>query len=270
MRITVRRRQKSAFLVFSRAWGKAVDNPVTKKNSIRRSFCLQIGPVCMMFGLGSSAAHRAPDLPDAEAYEGTATVRDRRAHQVLDDVARLSQQHNGSGQDLVVAGNKRCRNQPSAVRENQAATGVPLRGPNKEREQKSCVRIWAADGRGPRRPTKGSRRWKAPRVRSTTVAFASGGGRRPYRACRSHLCWRLAWRADSTKLARDSALCHERQERPDIRPAALRVRFSRLRRVSASDMRCLSRSGWGKSVSAAEADTGVAKATIVIRVTPDL
>lgn len=41
-----------------------------------------------------------------------------------------------------------------------------------------------------------------------------------------------------------------RRERPDIRPAALRVRFSRLRRVSASDRRCLGRSGWGKSVSA--------------------
>ena len=136
IKIMDRKRQKSAFLVFSRAWGKAVDNPVTKKNCIRRSFCLQIGPVCMMFGLGSSAAHRASDLPDAEAYEGTATARHRRAHQVLDDVARLSQQLNESGQDGDVAGNKRCRNQPSAVRENQAATGVPLRGPNKEREYK--------------------------------------------------------------------------------------------------------------------------------------
>jgi hypothetical protein len=123
--------------------------------------------------------------------------------------------------------------------------------------------VWAADGRGPRRSTKRSHRSKAPRVRSTAIAFASGRRRRPFKAA-VLLVGTAARQVDSPKPSRGSALCHLRRERPVIRPVALRARFSRLRRVSARDRRCPGRSGWGKSATTAEVDAGVSEQTICL------
>jgi hypothetical protein len=52
------------------------------------------------------STHDGSDLPDAEAFEGTAVARDRWARKVLPGSERLSQRHNGPGQGLEVAGHK--------------------------------------------------------------------------------------------------------------------------------------------------------------------
>lgn len=67
------------------------------------------------------------------------------------------------------------------------------------------------------------------------------------------------WRADSPKgRVCGNACAAAMRERPAIRTVALRA-LSRLRRVSASDMRCLGPAGRGKSGSTAEVDAGVAE-----------
>jgi hypothetical protein len=114
-------------------------------------------------------------------------------------------------------------------------------------------------GRGQRRrkrssrPAKRSRRWKAPRVRSNRVAFASGSARRPFKACRCSSGLGQARRVDSP--------ARLRKELGGTRVPNGRCSwpFSRPRMVSTGDRRCLGQSAWGKSTSASEAEVGVGR-----------
>jgi hypothetical protein len=119
-------------------------------------------------------------LPDAEASRGTAvdcgTVSPTRTSPKR--AAELAA--HGSCQGHVVGGNKGV-GAAEPVRANRTGEAPYLEvgrggdlagGRGWQRWKRSC------------RPAKRSRGWKAPRARSNAAAFASGSGRRPFKASR--------------------------------------------------------------------------------------